>query len=97
MKISGTYGAQNVAANSSQEAGPVKEARQRHGEDLRQKQDLVQISSDARFMSQVQEGVANASDVRSEKVEDIKSTIEDGSYKVDARRVADWMLLEMLG
>lgn len=58
--------------------------------------DRVQISEQAREMQEARQAVARMPDVDAEKVARIKARIQDGSYKVDGRKVADKMLAESL-
>lgn len=52
----------------------------------------VKWSSDARFAEQIDKAARNAPDVRADRVAALKAAIADGSYKVDARGLADKMI-----
>ncbi len=55
--------------------------------------DSVQISSSALQMQSLSEKLSSAPDiVDAEKVERLKQAVEDGSYSIDSRQVADKML-----
>lgn len=54
--------------------------------------DRVEISSDASIMAKAMDAVRSASDVRADRVAELKKAIHNGTYKVDAKKVADKML-----
>lgn len=56
------------------------------------KSDQLNISDAARDFQTALKEVNNQSDVREKKVEDIKRQIERGTYKVDAKRIAEKMM-----
>ena len=56
----------------------------------------VQISDDARLLKTAKELVGKTADVRSERVEALKAKIREGSYQVDADKVAEKLLEEHL-
>lgn len=56
------------------------------------RQDTVELSDTARALKAADEQIANTPDIDSEKVARLKAAIEDGSYQVDAERVAGKML-----
>jgi negative regulator of flagellin synthesis FlgM len=58
--------------------------------------DRVQISDQAREMQAARQAVAQMPEVDEEKVARIKTQIQNGTYKVDGRKVADNMLAESL-
>ena len=58
--------------------------------------DRVQISDRAREMQAARQAVAQMPDVDEDKVARIKAQIQNGTYKVDGRKVADNMLAESL-
>ena len=58
--------------------------------------DRVQISDRAREMQAARQAVAQLPDVDEEKVARIKAQVQNGTYKVDGRKVADKMLAESL-
>ncbi|MCR4923327.1 MAG: flagellar biosynthesis anti-sigma factor FlgM [Lachnospiraceae bacterium] len=51
--------------------------------------DQISISNFGKDMQTVKQAVAGASDIRSEKVEPIKESIQNGSYSVDNGSFAD--------
>lgn len=50
---------------------------------------LVEISDGARLMQRAVEVAKQAPEGRAERVASLKQAIQDGSYKVDAKKVAD--------
>lgn len=52
----------------------------------------VKWSSDARMAEQIDKTARSAPDVRADRVAALKAAIADGSYKVDARGLADKMI-----
>ena len=100
MKVSDTYGAQGVQVSTFKETAPAKEAQQKR----RQAQegvpssggDKVDLSSTSKDVAKAGQAVAAASDVRSERVAELRSQVENGTYKVDARQVADRMLRDIV-
>ncbi len=58
--------------------------------------DKVQISARSREIARVGELVQNAPAVRAEKVAEVKTRVENGSYEVKAEDVAEKVLLSSL-
>lgn len=58
--------------------------------------DRVKISDQAREMQAARQAVAQMPEVDEEKVARIKAQVQNGTYKVDGRKVADNMLAESL-
>ena len=56
------------------------------------KTDKVEISSFGRDLQIAKQAVANSPDVRTDKVAQLKSQIENGTYNVDADSFADMLL-----
>ena len=56
------------------------------------KTDKVEISSFGRDLQIAKQAVANSPDVRTDKVEQLKSQIKNGTYNVDADSFADMLL-----
>ena len=54
--------------------------------------DAIQISSVGKDIQTAKTAVAQSSDIRSEKVESIKASIENGTYDVSADDFADKLL-----
>lgn len=58
--------------------------------------DRVEISGRSREMAKAHEAVAATPDVRQQKVEEIKASIANGQYEVDADQVAQKMIVNFL-
>ncbi len=56
----------------------------------------VEISDTAQLMKQASEIAKSAPDVRQERVNSLKKSIQDGTYQVDSRAVADRLVDEHL-
>jgi negative regulator of flagellin synthesis FlgM len=59
--------------------------------------DRVQISGKSREMARAAEVASGASDVRAEKISEIKERVDNNQYEVDADKVAHKMIVEFLG
>jgi negative regulator of flagellin synthesis FlgM len=55
------------------------------------KADSVELSDAARAMTRASQAVANAPDVREDRVAAIKASLADGTYSVDSRALAQKM------
>lgn len=55
-------------------------------------EDKVSLSSSARDMKVASEAVAASPDVRQEKVYEIKTAVDNGTYQVNAEKIADKMV-----
>jgi negative regulator of flagellin synthesis FlgM len=67
--------------------------------DLRQREvaaDTVAISDTAKRIQEARIQLESVPDTRAEKVADIKRRIEDGTYEIDADKIADKMIRESL-
>ena len=54
--------------------------------------DSVELSDAARALAAANKAVANASDMRADRVDEIKAAIADGTYSVDSRQLARSMV-----
>ncbi|RVU30235.1 MULTISPECIES: flagellar biosynthesis anti-sigma factor FlgM [Neptunomonas] len=72
----------NGGAAARTDAAPAKSA----------PRDTVQLSDTAKALKSIDAKLSNTPEVNSEKVARIKAAIEDGSYNVDAQRVAEKIL-----
>lgn len=59
--------------------------------------DSVSLSDSARALSAATKSVADADDVRSDRVATLKAAIANGTYQVDSRTLARKMLPTLLG
>lgn len=55
-------------------------------------EDKVSLSSSAKDMKIASEAVAAAPEVRQEKVTEIKTAVDNGTYQVNAEKIADKMV-----
>jgi flagellar biosynthesis anti-sigma factor FlgM len=58
--------------------------------------DEVSLSDKAREIARIREALGEAPDMRLDKVADIKRRVDDGSYSVDPRKVADCIIKDAL-
>lgn len=59
-------------------------------------EDVIHLSPQARLMHKAALVVAETPDVRTEKVRALKDSVSQGTYEVDAKRVAEKMIAEMI-
>ena len=58
--------------------------------------DRVQLSQDYQDLAQAQKSIAGTGEVRTEKVQQIKSQLESGSYQINPGAIAGKMLDEII-
>jgi len=58
--------------------------------------DNIRLSQEARLMQKASQVIAQAPDVRQEKVDPLKEAVDQGSYPVDAKKVANSMIANLL-
>jgi negative regulator of flagellin synthesis FlgM len=82
----------------TQEAGRTREkAGSRSGAEAQAAaSDRVELSGRSREMAKAHEAVAAAPEVRQQKVEELKASIANGQYEVDADQVAQKMIVNFL-
>ncbi len=78
-----------AAALKAKAEGALKSGSPREGSS-------VEISDDARLMNKASELVSATPDVRRDKVDALKASIQNGSYRVDSGAIADRILEEHL-
>ena len=54
--------------------------------------DKVSLSGNARDLQVAQDAIELAPDVRTDRVQDVRSSIDQGTYKVDAQQVAEGII-----
>ena len=59
--------------------------------------DAVNLSDTARALSAATRSVADASDVRTDKVAALKAAIANGTYRVDSKQLARSMVKQLIG
>jgi negative regulator of flagellin synthesis FlgM len=58
--------------------------------------DVIHLSPQARLMQKAAQVVAETPEVRPEKVMALKDSVEQGTYEIDAKKVADSLITETL-
>ncbi len=59
--------------------------------------DKVQLSDDAKMMAQAHGVASETPDVRAEKVAALREQVQNGTYEIDNRKVAEGILKEDMG
>lgn len=100
MKITDINAKENVAQyvqnnQATQGAQQVEREKQAAAEQS-QATDKVELSAASRDIQKIQEVLKNTPDVRAEKVQELKSKIESGQYRVDAREIANKMISDLI-
>ncbi|MDI6789973.1 MAG: flagellar biosynthesis anti-sigma factor FlgM [Thermodesulfobacteriota bacterium] len=100
MKITDINAKENVAQyvqnnQAAQETRQVEREKQAAAEQS-QATDKVELSAASRDIQKIQEVLKNTPDVRAEKVQELKSKIESGQYRVDAREIANKMVSNLI-
>jgi len=60
------------------------------------KKDKVEISEGSRLLNKIEQVSASEQSVRADKIRKIKEQVEAGTYKVDASKIADSMLKDLI-
>ncbi len=60
------------------------------------KKDKVELSEGSRLLNKIEQASASEQSARADKVRQIKEQIEAGTYKVDASKIADSMLKDLI-
>lgn len=88
-------GLESAKTGKAREAKEAREARGGRGESAgRVSQEKVEVSSRAKDAAQARAAAKSAPDVREDKVARLKQSVQDGSYKMDADKVASSMVDE---
>ncbi len=88
--------AQQVQKNQPvQEVQPVEREKEAQSSQP-QAMDKVEISAASRDVQKIQQVLENTPDVRAEKVQDLKSRVQSGEYKVDSREIASKMISSLI-
>lgn len=83
-KVSGVYGKDKKIKNIDRASA------------VRPKKDDISISDTGKDFQTVLNAVRNKSDIRQEKVEEVKKKIESGTYDVDGHEVADKIIQSII-
>ena len=59
-------------------------------------EDVIQLSPQSRLMQKASEVVYKTDEVRPQKVEAIKDSVQQGTYEVDSKKVANSLITEMI-
>ena len=90
-KIDGVSGQRPTAPNPGQNARTDR-ANAERGAGSAQGSDQLSLTTSAQLLKELNEVVAATPEVDSSRVEAIKQAIADGTYQVDAGRIADQLL-----
>ncbi|MFZ5632110.1 MAG: flagellar biosynthesis anti-sigma factor FlgM [Bacillota bacterium] len=61
-----------------------------------EREDTLELSVQAKELKEIQAGLKDVKEVRGDKVDRIKKEIEDGTYRADARKIAEGIISERL-
>ncbi len=88
-----TFGRQAYAREVENTPPPQEMTKNQQAEKKKEiPEDKVSLSSSAKDMKIASEAVAAAPDVRQEKVYEIKANVDNGTYQVNAEKIADKMV-----
>lgn len=90
-KIDGVSGQRPAVPNAGQNARADR-ANAERGSAPAQGSDQLSLTTSAQLLKELNEAVAATPEVDASRVEAIKQAIADGSYQVDAGRIADQLL-----
>ncbi len=99
MEINGNIPAIKIDAymnGAKEKAGPKGSSSNKVTESVLNNEDTVKISQNARNANGIKEQVDLIPDIREEKVAELKSRIEQGTYQVDGKKIAFKMIRESL-
>lgn len=91
MKVTETnvnYGRQAYVQGTDNTTAPDN-ATAKMAEPKKAPEDKVSLSASVRDLQVAQDAMALAPDIRTDKVQDVRSAIDSGNYKVDAQQVAE--------
>jgi negative regulator of flagellin synthesis FlgM len=87
---------QYVQNNQATQGAQQAEREKQTAAEQSQATDKVELSEASRDVQKIQEVLKNTPDVRAEKVQELKSKIESGQYRVDAREIANKMISDLI-
>lgn len=90
-KIDGVSGQRPTVSNPGQNTRADR-ANAERGSAPAQGSDQLSLTSSAQLLKELNDVIASTPEVDSSRVEAIKQAIADGSYQVDAGRIADQLL-----
>jgi negative regulator of flagellin synthesis FlgM len=80
--------------NKVQESSTTQNNQTQKGEPAEQQNDKVELSSKAQELNKITKAVEESSDLRSDKVAELKARVAQGDYRPDSRETAANMLRE---
>jgi negative regulator of flagellin synthesis FlgM len=83
---------QRPAADKAGSAAKTVTAEQATAQSTQARGESVNLSSQARELTQLEQKLGDFPEMDDEKISQIRSALEDGSYKVDAQKLAQKML-----
>jgi negative regulator of flagellin synthesis FlgM len=95
MKING-YGNVPDLIKSYNDQKKITESKNRGSLGVDKGRDTLELSAKAREMKEIKLSMSNINEIRDEKVSQIKRDIENGEYKINARKIADGIVQENL-
>ena len=90
MKITGNQ----VNSVAQVYLGNVKKVRAAETEAAQQPRDKVEISAEAGAIDAARRIIADLPDIRTDKVEELRRQVQDGTYEVSPEKIAERMLAE---
>jgi len=97
MKISNIKDMQSQAVTQYQRTENVKpDSEKTAGGTAGAPAERVDLSTTAKDVQQIRKALADLSDVRNEKVQDLKRRIDEGSYSVSGEKIAEKMVKDSL-
>jgi negative regulator of flagellin synthesis FlgM len=93
MKITDIQGT-GVSQLQNEQAGAVGSRPQKT--EATQTADNIVVSQKARLMQKASQVIAETPDVRQDKVDPLKEAVDSGSYPVNAQKVANSMIANMI-
>ncbi len=100
MKIGneGTQSLLNIYRQQSEQVAPTGEqGGPRPAQAEAPKGDQVQLSDSAKMMAQAHGAATEAPEVRADKVAALREQVQNGTYQVDSKKVAEGILKEDMG
>lgn len=96
MRISGTTDRGDISGAKGLDGSSEVRERRRGRTTAGEPSEKVSISNRARDVAKAKELASSAPDVNDAKVAELKAAIQNGTYKVDSKKVADKMVDEHL-
>jgi negative regulator of flagellin synthesis FlgM len=93
MKITYIHGT-SVSQVQNEQTGAVETRTQKT--EATQTADNIQLSPKARLMQKASQIIAETPDVRQDRVDPLKEAVDTGSYPVNAQKVANSMIANMI-